>query len=120
MLIVILLVVTGALSFWAGYAHSEYRAQQVISEMTRSAALIAPETAIRCAEFAEERGTEVASSRLREIARNLFNTPSPGLGQLSPNGWLSPPTFGSVPGLDALRATNDKRESVLREKLAAR
>ena len=119
-LMVILVAVAGVVSFWAGHAYSEYRALQVFSEMTRSSALTAPETAIRCAEFADKRDSEETSSRMREVARNLFHSPSPGLGQLSPKGWLSLPTFGSVPGLDALRETNDKREAVLREKLAAR
>jgi hypothetical protein len=119
-LMMVMVGVTGVLSFWAGHAHSEYRAQQVLSEVSRSSALTGPETAIRCAEFTEKRGADEASSRMREIARNMFNTPTPRLGQSSPTGWLSAPTFGSVPGLDALRETNDKRESVLREKLTAR
>ena len=115
-----LLAATGAISFWAGHAYSEYRTIEVMAELERSSALTAPEIAVRCAELVEKHGTEEATSRMRKLARILFNTPSLKVAEMSRNIWLSLPTFGSIPGLDVLRATNDHREAVMREKLATR
>ena len=114
------LATTGAISFWAGHAYSEYRAAEVMAEIERSSVLTAPEMAVQCAEIVEKRGAQEATSHMRKVARTLFmfNQPSPNVAEMYGHVWLSLPTFGSRPWLDVGRAINDRRETVLREKLA--